>query len=56
MKYLSITAILVSLKWFFSDVKNLITPQRTRLNSFIINQLIFLKRNREYVDIYEVVF
>ncbi|CAB5369404.1 unnamed protein product [Rhizophagus irregularis] len=53
MKYLSIPATSVPSERLFSDAKNLITPQRTRLNSFIINQLMFLKRNREYIDIYE---
>jgi len=52
MKYLHIPATSVPSERLFSDAKNLITPQKTRLNSSIINQLMFLKRNREYVDIY----
>lgn len=52
MKYLSIPATSVPSERLFSDAKNLITPQRTRLDSFFIDQLMFLKRNREYVDIY----
>jgi len=52
MKYLHIPATSVPSERLFSDAKNLITPQRTRLSSSIINQLMFLKRNREYVDIY----
>ena len=52
MKYISIPATLVPLERLFSDAKNLITPQRTRLDSFLINQLMFLKRNRNYVDIF----
>ena len=51
MKYVPIPVTSVLSKRLFSDAKNLITPQRTRLDSFLINQLMFLKRNRSYVDI-----
>ena len=39
-------------KGLFSDAKNLVTSQRTCLDSFLINQFMFLKRNRDYVDIF----
>ena len=38
MIYLSILATSVPSERLFSDAKNLITPQRTRLDSFLINQ------------------
>ncbi|GES76347.1 zinc finger BED domain-containing protein 1-like [Rhizophagus clarus] len=54
MKYLSIPATSVPPERLFSDAKNLVTPLRTRLNSSVSNQLMFLKRNREYINIYGV--
>ena len=54
MKYLSMPATSVPSERLFSDAKNLITPLRIHLSSFVINQLMFLKRNREYIDIYGV--
>ncbi|CAB4489292.1 unnamed protein product [Rhizophagus irregularis] len=54
MKCLSIPVTSVPSERLFSDAKNLITPLRSRLSSSVINQLMFLKRNREYIDIYGV--
>ncbi len=52
MMYLSIPATSVLSERLFSDANNLVTPQRTHLDSSIINKIMFLKRNRNHVDIF----
>ena len=53
LKYLSIPASSVPSERLFSDANNLITPQTTRLESIIINKLIFLKINRKYINVFD---
>ena len=54
IKYLSIPATSVLFERLFSDTNNLITLQQNRLDSFFINQLMFLKRNKKYIDIFRM--
>ncbi len=54
IKYFSIPATSVPSERLFSDANNLIISQRNRLDSFLINQLMFLKRNKKYIDIFRM--
>ena len=54
IKYLSIPTTSVPSERLFSDANNLVTPQRTHLDSGIINKIMFLKRSRKHIDIFGV--
>ncbi|MDW3631090.1 MAG: hAT family dimerization domain-containing protein [Nitrososphaeraceae archaeon] len=52
-KYLCLSATSVPSERLFSDVGNHITPKRNRLSSNIISNLLFLKRNMDFVSIFD---
>jgi hypothetical protein len=52
-KYLCLSATSVPSERLFSDVGNHITPKRNRLSTNIVSNLLFLKRNMEFISIFE---
>ncbi|CAG8472367.1 1209_t:CDS:2 [Scutellospora calospora] len=52
--YLVIPAMSVSSERLFSDASNLIGPKRINLDSSLVSQILFLKRNLGKIDVFEL--
>jgi hypothetical protein len=51
-KYLCINATSLPSERLFSDVGNHITPRRNKLSHDIISKVLFLKRNSNYISVF----
>ena len=51
-KYLSIPATSIPSEWLFSDAGNNMTSKRTKLKPKFFQEILFVKRNSKYMNIF----